>query len=238
MGNFDSNSKIIDFTFISDSESRKKAIKDPIFIEKSTVYELESLIDNAETEQDKLNYMDHLDLLIEYQKNGISALKYFISFSQIELCFLNFCFGFNDFNLRKGYLLSNPFLMEQKSVKCINRFIERINVPNTDFKCRLFRNLLKACREIGIEQAFEEFNTPNEKYINAFASFIKTDGLYDLISTTGFYNDILSSKYLRNVMHYYQAKYEKNQIMRNNIISLWDYLSNFQSIKRNIWFWE
>jgi hypothetical protein len=232
--------QIIEFTYITDSDLRRNEITNSIFIDPMIISQLKEMIEDEESEEQKLNYIDHLELLVEYQSKGISALDYFVSFSQIEFSFADFCYGFNSFDERKRYLISKPFLMESKSIKCINRFIEREkNIPaSAVIQQRLYRNLLKACRVIGIEEAFEEYKTPAEKYVNVTNILFKAKSLYELVSISANYKDIIYSKYIRNFFHYLQAKYEKDQLMRDSIITIWNYISRYQPIERSIWFWE
>lgn len=231
--------KILDFCSITDFEGRRKAIKDHIFMGNSVFVEMQELIDNADTENTKFEYIEHMDLIKSYQSKGISALDYFVSSYQLELCFAEFTAGFNSNTLKKDYLLRNPFLMDQKSINYINGFIDRQKIADTYItRYRYYRNLLKACRILGINEAFEEFDTPETKYTTVFGELLKTNQITDLITSAAIYKDIVASKQMRSVLHSYQAKFEKNQQMRSSIMSLWDYISIFQKINRQVWFWE
>lgn len=232
--------KIVKFMSITSSTERCKAIKDPTFAEQAIIDILKEMVDDEELVDRKMDYKDHIELLTEYHCEGISALDYFVSFSQIESNFVEFSYGIDSFEKRKDYLLATPFLSDCKSIKCINRFIQReTDMPNSVLtQYRLYRNLLKACRVIGINEAFDEFATPDDKYINAMNILFKADNIYALISILGNYKDSISSKYMRNCFHYLQAKYEQDKQMRDTIIANWDAISSFQPIERNIWFWE
>jgi len=237
--NYEVLEKILDFCSITDFECRKSAIKDYIFMENSVINHVQQLIDDTEIENDKFNLIEHKDLIETYQMQGISALDYFVSPYQIEFCFTKFCFGFDEIKARKDYLLKHPFLMDEKSIKYINGYIDKLKIADTCIvKYRYLRNLLKACRILGINDAFEDFETPEIKYINAFNGLIKTEQIIDLITTAADYKDIVRSRYMRNVLHSYQAKFEKDQRMRDSLTAFWDSISALQSIKKQVWFWE
>lgn len=231
--------KILNFCSITDFENRRKAIMDHLFMEDSVVNYMQQLIDDSETENEKVNFTNHKKLIELYQLRGISVLDYFVSSCQIEVCFTDFCFRFDEIKARKNYLLRHIFLMDEKSIKYINSFIDRQKVADTYIlKYRYFRNLLKACRILGINEAFEDFDTPEIKYISVFSALLRTIQITDLMTTAADYKEIVSSKYMRNVLHSYQAKFEKDQIMRNTLVGLWDSLSSFQAIETQVWFWE
>jgi hypothetical protein len=98
--------------------------------------------------------------------------------------------------------------------------------------------LLKACRVIGIEEAFIEFATPDKKYIDAVNSLLRRESLTDIIRFLGENGGLISSKQMRNVFHYLQAQFEKDDSNKNRLIALWDIISPHQSEKREIWYWE
>ncbi len=201
--------RIVELTSITDSNERLKAISDRIFTEQATIDILNEMIKDEEIENYKLTLIDHLELLTQYQSEGISAFDCFVSFAQIEMSFVKFSYGFDSFEKRKNYLNSTLYLLDCKSIKYINRFIHHEkDLPDAYLiKYRLYRNLLKACRVIGINEAFDEFLPVDEKYLKVVNVLFRTESLYDLLSVVGQYSDEVSSKYIRNCFHYLQAQY-------------------------------
>lgn len=135
--------------------------------------------------------------------------------------------------------MKHPYLIDSKSIKHVNYFINRQTLSDNYIKIyRYYRNLLKACRILGVDEAFEEFETPDIKYLNVFNTLLRSECFNDLIVNTALFKDTISSNYIRNILHNYQAKYENDLLMRNELIALWEYISGFQTLKRQVWFWE
>lgn len=123
--NYEVLEKILDFCSITDFESRKSAVKVYLFMEDSVINYVQQLIDDTEIENDKLNLIEHKNLIKTYQMQGISALDYFVSPYQIEFCFTKFCFGFDEIKARKDYLLKHPFLMDEMFCIIIKQNLKR-----------------------------------------------------------------------------------------------------------------
>lgn len=62
--NYELLEKVINFCFITDFESRRKVIRDSIFMGKEIIVELHNLINDTDDEDEKLNYHDHMEFLI------------------------------------------------------------------------------------------------------------------------------------------------------------------------------
>ena len=159
-------------------------------------------------------------------------MNYFSSIIEIEFCFAQFAFGFDNFNKRKKYLLSAPFLIEKRAVDIITDFVNREKYLSDNIASRLFRNLLKACAVIGIDDAFLEFDTPDEKYVDVVNILMSRESLTEVLIFWGEYKEAVSSHEMRNVFHYLQAQFERGKVQKNKILALWDIISPHQSDKR------
>lgn len=244
LSEIDYSETIIDLCRSKDRESRIEIFKRQVFEDSEQYIELmntfQSIISVSNNEDDKENYQDHFNLVIEYKQSGLNALDYFLSTAQIQNKFVEFSCGISTFDKRKDFLFENLFLAEKESIKRINEFINsKLDYPSSAITSfRLCRNLLKACRRLGVERTFLEFELPEQKYFDALTSISQTDSLSDVISTTVFLKDIISSESMRNVFHYYQAHHEDNPRMRAKLVAMWDTISIFQKNTVDIWFWE
>jgi len=238
MHDYELSSQIINFCHLRDKESRYNEIKKSIYMDKRIVGILQEIIEDEIDSGSRQNYIDHIALFKEYQIKGIVALYFFSSIIEIETSFGQFAFGFDDFHKRKKYLLSVPFLMEKRSIDIITEYIERERYLSINMTSRLFRNLLKACRVIGVEEAFIEFATPEEKYVDAMNDLITRDSIPRLLLFISDNREIISSRQFRTVFHYFQAKYEKEKSKRDRILALWDAIALHQSDNKGFWYWE
>lgn len=235
---YDLVTQIVEFCLLTEKKERFNEIQKSIYKDERILDILKELLEEADDPYSRQNYIDHLEFFFEYQENGIDALHFFVTISEIQSYFIQLAFGFDDFPKRKQYLLSVPFLIEKRSIKIINDYIESEEYLSKNIASRLYRNLLKACRAIGIEKAFLEFSTHEEKYVNAVNSLIRIESIPDYLKFLNNYKDTISSNQMRNVFHYLQAQFEKNEIRKRRVVGLWSVISGYQSDNSNIWYWE
>lgn len=238
MEEYELETQIFTFCCMRDKETRYNEITKSIFKDKRIIDILKELAEDEREPSRRQNYFDHIELFVEYQTKGIVALNFFTSIIEVESSFTQFAFGFDDFPKRKKYLLSVPFLMEKRSIDIITEYINREKYLSNNMASRLFRNLLKACRVIGVEEAFIEFATPDEKYVDAVNELMKRDSIPGFLLFINDYKEIISSREFRTVFHYLQAQYEKEKSKRDRILAFWDVISSHQSNNRVIWYWE
>lgn len=238
MNNYELKSQVIHFCNLKSPEERYSELNNSVYMERKVIDIIKELASEATNGTYRQNYIDHMELIEEYQRKGSVALNFFTSIIEIEAAYIKFAFGFDSFPKRKQYLLSAPFLIEKRSIEIITDYIEREKYLSNNVGSRLYRNLLKACRVIGIEEAFTEFATPEKKYVDIMNILFKKDTIPEHLLFLSDYKDEVSSKQFRTVFHYLQAQYEKDKSKRNRIIALWDLISPYQEDKREIWFWE
>lgn len=230
---------ILHFCSLKNKEERLGEIKNPIYMDERIIDILNELADDEKDPSYRQTYLEHLEFFKEYQIKGINTLYYFTSIKEVELSFIKLAFGFDNLVNRKQYLLTVPFLIEERSINLITNYIEREKHLSRNANSRYYRNLLKACRVIGIEEAFLEFTPPeDERYVDAVNVFLRSDSLTDLIRSMAAYKEEISSSQMRNIFHYLQAQYEKQKSKRDRIVAIWDLIFNFQSDKRGIWYWK
>jgi hypothetical protein len=238
MEEYEITDRVIHFCSLKDKETRYEEIKKPIYLDKRVIQILNELVKEEQNLESCQNYVDHIELFKEYQLKGRVALDYFVSILEIRSSFIKFAYGFNNFEDRKKFLLSNPFLIDRKSIGYIIELIDREKYLSQRIASRLYRNLLKACRVIGIEKAFEEFDTPEDKYVDAVNCLLEKRSIYEILLFMNDYKEEISSKKIRNVFQYLQAEFEKETLKKGRIIAVWDIISKYQEEKRTIWFWE
>ncbi|MBP1949352.1 hypothetical protein [Virgibacillus litoralis] len=238
MDEYELECQLISFCSINDKETRYNEIKNDVYKDNRILDILSSLVAHEQNPDEKQNAIDHLDLLTEYQSKGIHALDFFTSVYEIEHSFIKLAFGFENFSKRKEYLLSVPFLFEKRSINIITKKINREEYLNTNIASKLYRNLLKACRVIGIERAFNEFSTPEKRFVDAVNSLMNRETIPELALFLYDHKKIISSPQIRNVFHYLQAQYELDSNKREKIKALWEFLSPYQDNQGLIWYWE
>jgi len=216
----------------------KRVIKRPLFQDKRIIDIVHELAESEKKLNHRQNFLDHKELFTNFQSNGIEVLTFFTSILEIESSFIQFAYGFDNLSKRKRYLLTIPFIFEKRSLDIISAYIKREKHLSNNMASRLYTNLLKSCRVIGIEDAFEEFSPPEEIYVNAVNDLLRRESLSSVIQFLGEYKEIISSKQMRNVFHYLQAQFEKDKFKRAKIVALWDIISLYQNDKREIWYWE
>jgi hypothetical protein len=234
---FEIVSKLKQFCLLTEKEKRYEEIKNPIFREQVILQILKELAENEQDFDNRKNFIDHIELFKEYQKKGLVALDFFVSPRELRLSFVKFAYGINNFEDRKKYLLSNPFLIDRKSIEYITGLIEREKHLSQRATSRFYRNLLNACRINGIEKAFEEFSLPDQRYFDAVTCLLRGDSIPDFLLFLNYYRKEISSKEIRNVFHYLQAEYEKETLKRKKVKSAWKVISDYQKDKSPIWFW-
>ena len=110
----------------------------------------------------------------------------------------------------------------------ITDFVNREKYLSDNIASRLFRNLLKACAVIGIDDAFLEFDTPDEKYVDVVNILMSRESLTEVLIFWGEYKEAVSSHEMRNVFHYLQAQFERGRSKR---IKFWPYGISYLHIK-------
>lgn len=240
LNNYELREKLNKLVFSKSHDERSEIIKNPIFMTEDVLDELRDSVNSSDSEYSRNLFQDYLELLIRYQEKGNAELIKFYSHIEIQLGFVDFVAGFDTYEKRKDFLISKPFLMDEKSLIFINKFIDNYPIKNKKIinKFRFYRNLIKACKMIGINEAFEDFRPPEQKYIDCVNSQMRAENLYHVFSSIGLFYDEISSDKIRSVFHQLQANYEEDENMRNSIVALWESFSAFQKNKNEIWFWE
>ena len=240
MALIDDHYLLIELCNAKESIERAQILSKAEFKDPAVLNNFIEIISETDNDEEKKNYSDHMNLIVDYNQNGKQVLERFVSKKQAIHCFNYFSNGFDSFEKRKGYLFENIFLIEKNSIDWINDYIEvNRNYPMTILgNLRFYRNLLRACKSLGIEKAFLEFQIPEQKYFDAFICISQSDSLADVMKTTAFLKDTISSNFMRNVFHFYQAQYEDDVNKKARLFAMWDTISIFQKNADEIWFWN
>lgn len=194
---------------------------------------IEGLISDAKDsdfEQIIDDYEVHRELLKEYKDKGLEALINFHSITEITTAFVKFTDEMDSNDKRQAFLEENMYLISNFALGVIDRFIEqhKKKMPKLVPHFRIYRDLLRTCRVLPIDEVFKEYSMPSDEVYNAVLELAKKDDIYDSLHTRTIYRDLLSQPEVINVFRLLQAVYVDNKAKLRQFAAVWDFISQLQ----------